>query len=94
MSKPTAKQMTEMATALRQAAMLICGDCGIAALVLVQAQAQQEAHVLSEHVIDAGMRERFEADVARMKAAATRGLEKVRAMDEAEIRTNAAGGSC
>jgi hypothetical protein len=93
MAKPTAREMTEYAEKIRAAAMVICGNCAVAALVLVQAQAKQEAHVLDAHLPEAD-RELFDGDMARMKAAASRGLEKARALDGPAIKTNSAGGSC
>lgn len=94
MAKPTAEQMREYADRIRAAAAVICGDCAIAALALIQAQAKQEAHVVGDHIIDEASREAFDADVGRLKAAAIRGLEKTRAIKGADIKTNSAGGSC
>jgi hypothetical protein len=94
MAKPTAQQMTALATQIRDAALIICGSCPVAALALIQAQAQLEAHVLNEHAITNEHRETFDADVERMKAAAIRGLEKTRALQDTRIETNSAGGSC
>lgn len=94
MAKPTPQELSALAEQIRSAATIICGNCAIAALALIQAQAKQEAHVLADHAARAVDRDAFDADVARMKAAATRGLEKARALSGADIQTNAAGGIC
>lgn len=84
-----------MAEKIRVAAVVICGNCAVAALALIQAQAKQEAHVLDDHA-DAGLAliQEFEAEIARLKAKAASGLEKARALDGEHIKTNSAGGSC
>jgi hypothetical protein len=94
MAKPTAQELTEYAQKIQAAAMLICGNCAVAALALIQAQAKQEAHVLDTHAGDATAREAFEQDVGRLKAAAVRALSKASDLRGADIKTNAAGGSC
>lgn len=95
MAKPTAQEITALSEQIITAAALICGSCSVAAVALIQAQAKLEAHVLDEHAADAGCTA-FEADIARLKAAAVRALEKARAerAGSTDIKTNSAGGNC
>lgn len=94
MPKPTPQELSALAEQIRAAAAVICGNCAIAALALIQAQAKQEAHVLADHQLDTLNVETFEADVGRLQATAARGLEKARALRGAGVTTNSAGGSC
>lgn len=94
MAKPTPKELSDYAQAIQTAATLICGNCAVAALALIQAQAKQEAHVLDEHIDKPIEGELFEQDVARLKAASVRALDKARQLRSIEIKTNALGGSC